>query len=332
MAIGIGRRQFISALGGTVVAWPLAAGAQPAERMRRVGVLVPFPQSDAEAQTRIRVFRQELQKLGWTEGTNVQFDERWTNDDMDRVRADAAAIVGLKPDVIVTTGGRVIPILKQMTQSVPIVMNTADPVGAGIVDSLARPGGNITGFSLYEFSIIGKSIEMLKKIAPNVVRVALIFNADNPTTKFFVRSFNSFAEPLAVQPIIAPVHGLDDIERTVGSLAEQANGAALFPPDLTITKLREQVVTVMARHHMPALYSDPAAVKSGGLISYSSDRIEIYRQTAFYVDRILRGEKPADLPVQEPTKYVLTINLSTAKALGLTVPPTLLALADEVIE
>jgi putative ABC transport system substrate-binding protein len=263
---------------------------------------------------------------------NVQFDERWSTDDMNRVRANAANLLEQKPDVVVASGGRVIPILKQMTRSVPIVMITADPVGAGIVDSLARPGGNITGFSLYEFSIIGKTLEMLKKIAPNIVRVGLIYNPDNPTTAFVVRSFEDSAGPLAVQPVIVPVHGLGDIDRAVASLAEQQNVGALFPPDVTITALREQVVAVVARHRVPAIYSEPAVVKSGGLVSYASDRIEIYRQTASYVDRILRGEKPANLPVQEPTKYVLTINLETVRALGFEISPSLVALADEVIE
>jgi putative tryptophan/tyrosine transport system substrate-binding protein len=326
------RRDVLRLLGGTAVSWPLTAVAQQPQRMRRVGILMPFSQSDTAAQTRVRAFREELQGLGWSEGRNLQFDERWTADEMDRVRSNAVSLLELKPDVVVAAGGRVAPILKQMSRSVPMVIITADPVGAGIVDSLARPGGNITGFSLYEFSLIGKSVEMLKKVAPNLLRVALLYNSDNPTTAFFVRSFEASAGPLAIEPIIVPVHGVSNIDQVVASLSKQQDVGIVFPPDVTIVALREQIVAAIARHRLAAIFSDRALVRSGGLMSYSTDLTDIFRQTASYVDRILRGEQPGNLPVQEPTKYILTINLKTAQSLGLEIPVTLLALADEVIE
>jgi ABC-type uncharacterized transport system substrate-binding protein len=327
------RREFITLLGGAAAAWPLAARAQQGERMRRVGILMPFAPTDTEIHARVPAFQQELQKLRWTKGANVQFDERWTTDNMDLVRANAANLVDLKPDVIFAFGGRVIPVLMQMTTLVPIVFPSGgDPVGTGWVKSLARPGGNVTGFSTLEFSIIGKMMEMLKQIAPGTSRIALIYNPDNPNNAFFARSIEDFATPLAIKPIMGPIHGIAEIERVIETLAEARNGGVFFPPDLTIVALRDQVIALIAKHRLPAIYSDPLFVKSGGLISYSADRVDLFRRAASYVDRILRGEKPADLPVQQPTKYELALNLKTAKALGLTVPATLLARADEVIE
>jgi putative ABC transport system substrate-binding protein len=326
------RREFIAGI-ASAAAWPLAARAQQADRVRRIGIIMPYPSSDVEIRTRVHALQQELRKLGWIEGSTIQYDEYWTTYDLERLRNGAAELLRAKPDVVVTNGGRIIPILKQMTQTVPIVIAAfSDPVGAGVVSSLARPGGNITGFSAFELSMIGKMLDILKKLAPAVSRVTMIFNPDNPTTKFYVSSFEASIGALGLQSIVAPVHGLSDLDKAIAALATEPNGGVIVPPDLTITSLRDEVVATIARHRLPAIYSDELLVKSGGLISYHSDRVDIYRRAAIYVDRILRGENPSNLPVQEPTKYVLAINLKTAAGLGIVVPPTLLAIADQVIE
>jgi putative tryptophan/tyrosine transport system substrate-binding protein len=327
------RRQFITLLGATAVGWPLAAPAQQGGGMRRIGILMPYPPSDTENQSRVGALRQELQRLGWTRGANIEFDERWTTDNMDLVRANAANLVELKPDVIVAFGGRVIPVLMQLTRTVPIIIpGSSSPVEAGYIKSLARPGGNVTGFATLELSVIGRILETLKQIAPGTSRVAMIYNPDNPAAALFGRPFEEAAGSLAIEPTIAHVHGLADIERVITTVGEQPNGGVFFPPDITTFALRDQVNAILTRHRVPAIYTDRLYVISGGLVSYDADRTDIFRRTASYVDRVLRGEKPGDLPFQQPTKYQLTINLKTAKALGLTVPTTLLATADEVIE
>ncbi len=329
----IRRREFIAFLGGAAVAWPLAARAQQANRVHRVGILMPFPKGDTEYETRVRAFRQELAKLGWTDGKNVQFDERWTADNMDVVRANATSLMASNPDAVLATGGRVIPILMQLSRSIPIVSpGASDPIAVGWATSLARPGGNVTGFTLFEISILGKSLTLLKQIAPAIVRVALIYNPDNPNTVFYRRTFETAAGPLGVEPIAVPVHGLADIDRAVASLADRQNTGVLFPPDVTTVALRDEVVALVARRRLPAIYSDPAFMKAGALACYGPDRVDLFRRSAGYVDRILRGEKAGDLPFQQPTKYELMVNLKTAKALGLELSPALLALADEVIE
>jgi putative ABC transport system substrate-binding protein len=326
------RREFITLLGGAAT-WSLAARAQQPERMRRVGIFMPFPPSNTEAQTRVRVFREALQNYGWTAGGNVQFDERWTADNMDLIRATAANLVELKTDVIVAVGARVIPILIQMTRSIPIIIaGGGDPVERGWVKNLALPGGNVTGFSNYENSIIGKMLQTLKEIAPSISRIAMIYNPDNPSAALDARSFDTASGALTFQPIIAPVHGLADIERTIKTLAEKPNSGIFFPLDLTVNALAEKITDIVARHRLPAIYSDRAFMKYGGLVFYGADRVDIYRRAASYVDRVLRGEKPGDLPYQQPTKFELVINLKTAKAIGVTVPPALLTSADEVIE
>ena len=292
-----------------------------------------IPPTDTEYQSRVGALRQELQRLGWTRGGNIEFDERWTADNMDLVRANAANLVELKPDVIVALGGRVIPVLMQLTRTVPIIISGAvDAVGEGFIESLVRPGGNVTGFATMEFSVLGKILETLKQIAPATSRVAMIYNPDNPSTVQFRRLFESFAGPLSVHPVDAPIRGIADIERVIKALAEQTNGGVFFPPDFTTLALRDQVTALVARHRLPAIYTDRVFVTSGGLVSYDADRTVTFRGAASYVDRVLRGEKPGDLPFQQPTKYQLMINLKTAKTLGLNIPPTLLALADEVIE
>jgi putative ABC transport system substrate-binding protein len=327
------RREFVSLLSGAVAGWPLAARGQQGERMRRVGILMPFSPSDKEIQNRVQAFKEELRNRGWTASVNVQFDERWTTDNMDLIRAAGANLLELKPDVVVAVGGRVIPILMKMTSSIPIIIpGGTDPVERGWVKSLARPGGNVTGFSIFELSIIGKMLETLKDIAPNILHVAMIYNPDNPGAALYVRSFEDAARSLAIQPIIAHVHGLADIERVIKTSAEQPNGGIFIAPDVTVSANLEQTVAILARHRMPSIYSERVFVKIGGLVYYGTDRVDIYRRVASYVDRVLRGEKAADLPYQQPTKYELVINLKTAKALGLTVPPSLLARADEVIE
>jgi putative tryptophan/tyrosine transport system substrate-binding protein len=327
------RRDFITLLGGAAVAWPLAAKAQQAGRVRRVGILMPYPKGDSEHEARVRAFKQELAKLGWTDGANVRFDEHWTTDNMDMVRSHAASVVASNPDIIVTTGGRVVPVFMRLTRSIPMVLPSAsDPVGVGYAQSLAHPGGNVTGFTALELSILGKSLEILKQIAPATVRVALIYNPDNPNSVVYRRISEAASAPLAIEPIDLPIHGMADIDRAVASLAERGNSGIFFLPDLTISALRDEVVGLVARRRVPAIYSEPFFVKLGGLAFYGADRMEGFRRSAGYVDRILRGEKPGDLPFQQPTKFELAINLKTAKALGLTVPPGLLVAADEVIE
>ena len=330
------RREFIALPGGAAAAllpWPLTARAQQAARPRRIGILMPYLPSDTVWQSRLGAMRDELQRLGWARGGNLEFDERWTTDNMDLVRANAANLVELKPDLIVALGGRVIPILMQLTRSVPIVIpGAADAVGSGYIESLAHPGGNVTGFATMEFSVIGKILETLKQIAPATSRVAMIYNPDNPNSVNFRHLFESFIVPLSIEPIIAPIHSVGEIERAMEALAEQPNGGAFFPPDITTAALRDQVIAIVARHRVPAIYADRIFVVSGGLASYDSDRTDIFRRTASYVDRILRGEKAGELPFQQPTKYQLTINLKTAKAFGLTIPHSLLDSADEVIE
>ena len=326
------RREFMTLIGGAA-AWPVAARAQPNERMRRIGILMPYPPSDVEYQARVQAFRQELGKKGWTAGVNVQFDERWTTDNMELVRANAAGLLELKPDVVMAIGGRVIPVLMQLTRTVPIVVPAGvDPVETGYVDSLARPGSNVTGFAIMESSIFGKMLEILKQIAPDVSRVAEIHNPENPIAAYYVRSFQAAAGPLSVQPVIAPIHNIADVERAVGDIADQRNGGVLFLPDVTTGALRDQIIELLTRRRVPAMFSERAFVTHGGLVSYGSDRIDLFRRAASYVDRILRGEKPGDLPYQQPTKYDLVINLKTAKALGLAIPESFLLRADEVIE
>jgi putative ABC transport system substrate-binding protein len=327
------RREFITLLGGAAAAWPVVAQAQQKERVRRIGILMPFPKSDAAIQARVRVFRQELARLGWTEGGNVQFDERWSTDNMDVVRADAASLVELNPDVILISSDRVIPVVMKLTRSIPIVVVlTSDPIASGAAESLARPGRNVTGFSLVEFSIFGKMLAILKQMAPGISRVGMMYNPDNPVGATYLRWFEPSAGQFGVQPINLPIHDAASIERAITGMAEQPKGGILSPPDLTANIHRTQIVTLVARHRVPAIYTNPLFAEAGGLVAYGADTLEMFRQSAGYVDRVLRGEKAGELPFQQPTTYRLVINLKTAQSLGLDVPPTLLAIADEVIE
>jgi putative ABC transport system substrate-binding protein len=394
---GIRRREFITLLGGTAAAWPLAAHAQqPA--MPVIGYLhsgSPGPYAHLVA-----TFHQGLKEAGAVEGKNFAIEYHWAegrydrlpalaadlvsrhvalivaqggdppvlaaksvtattpvvftsssdpvklglvtslnhpggnvSDNMDLIRSAAVNLIELNPDVILAVGARVIPILMELTRSIPIVAPSgADPIARGYAESLAHPGGNVTGFATMELSIVGKMLQTLKEIAPDLAHVSLIYNPDNPAGAHFARSFESAAGPLGVEPIIAHIHGLEDIERGVAAAAAQPNSGIFVPLDITMNAWMEQTIAAIARHRLPTIYSERVFVTSGGLVSYGTNRIEMYRRAASYVDRILRGEKASELPYQQPTKYELVINLKTAKALGLTIPASLLFTADEVIE
>jgi len=325
------RRNFVAGL-GAAAACPLGARAQPG-RMRRIGILMAYRPSDAEMRARVTALQLELQRLGWTKGANIQFDVRWTTDDMDLVRANAANLVELNPDVIVAIGGRVVPAFIELTRSIPIIIpGSGDPVAFGWVKSLAQPGGNVSGFTFYETSVLGKMLEILKQIAPGASRIALIYNPDNAANARSLSLSEEFARSLGIEPVRAPFPTIAELERALEPLAKAGNAGILSIPNLTVTQLRVRIAELMVRLRLPAIYSDRILVTSGGLLSYDADRIDIYRRAASYVDRVLRGEKVGDLPFQQPTKYQLTINLKAAKALGLAVPEQLLAAADELIE
>jgi putative tryptophan/tyrosine transport system substrate-binding protein len=326
------RREFITLLGGAAAAWPLAARAQQAERTRRIGVLVAVA-DDPEGQARIAAFLQGLQQLGWADGRNLQIDTRWGAGDADRFRKYAAELVALAPDVILAAGGAVVPSLLQATRTVPIVFTqTSDPVGAGFVDSLARPGGNATGFLGFEYGIGAKWLELLKEMAPRVTRVAVIRDVAIASGTGQWGALQSVAPSFGVE--LSPVNMRDvgEIERAVAAFARSPNGGMILTGSALAVVHRDLIVTLAARHKLPAVYYSRSFVTGGGLISYGPDAIDLHRRAASYVDRILKGERPADLPVQAPTKYELVINLKTAKALGLDVPDSVLARADEVIE
>ena len=326
------RREFITLLGGAAATWPLAASAQQTDRMRRVGVLMSTAADDAEGQARIAVFEQGLQQLGWTVGRNLQIDYRWGAGDADDYRKYAAELVALAPDVTLASAPLATAALLRATRTVPIVFAIVpDPVGAGFVNSLSRPGGNATGFMQFEYSLSGKWLELLKQITPSVTRAAVIRDAANPAESAQFAAIQAVASPLGVE--VSPVNVRDaaEIERSVTAFARSSNGGLIATGGRAIAH-RELIINLAARHRLPAVYPYRLFVTSGGLTSYGPDLTDQYRRAASYVDRILKGEKPADLSVQAPTKYETVINLKTAKALGLTLPPALLARADEVIE
>jgi ABC-type uncharacterized transport system substrate-binding protein len=326
------RREFITLLGGAA-AWPLAAHAQQRERMRRIGVLIPYAADDPEGQARIAAFLQGLQQLGWTEGRNVRIDYRWSAGDADRARRYAAELVALAPDVILASGTSTVGPLLQATRTVPIVFPViGDPVGAGFVDSLARPGGNATGFMSREYSLSGKWLELLKEIAPSVTRVAVLRDAALSVGPVQFGVIQAVAPSLRVEVNPINLRDAGEIERAIAAFAGSPNGGLILTGGATSLLHSDLIITLAARHKLPAVYPYRHIVTGGGLIFYGANFYDQYRRAAGYVDRILKGEKPADLPVQAPTKYELVINLKTAKALGLEVPPTLLARADEVIE
>jgi putative ABC transport system substrate-binding protein len=326
------RREFITALGGALAAWPLAARAQQPENVRRIGVLSGAARDNPDLQARLAAFQQVLQQLDWTDGRNVRIDYRWGAGSADNTRKYAVELVALAPDVILATGPTVEQVL-QATRTVPIVfVVTADPVGSGFVDSLSRPGGNATGFMLLEYSLSAKWLELLKLIAPAVTRAAVLRDPGNTSGVGQFAVIQSVAPSVGIEVSPVNVRDAGEVERAVKAFARSSNvGLIMTASPLTATH-RDLVIMLAAQHKLPAVYYNRSFADAGGLISYGPNFIDQYRQAANYVDRILRGEKPADLPVQAPTKYELVINLKTAKALGLVVPPTLLARADEVIE
>jgi putative tryptophan/tyrosine transport system substrate-binding protein len=327
------RREFITLFGGAAASWPLAAHAQQGERMRRIGVLMPMADDNLEGQARITAFLQGLQQWGWTVGGNVRIDIRWATANADEIRRHAAELAALAPDVILAFGASAVGPMLQATRTVPIVFPVAaDPVAAGFVDSLARPGGNATGFLGFEYGLSGKWLELLKEIAPGVTRAAVI---RDPAISAGIGQFaaiQSVAPLVRVEVSAVNVRDAGEIERAVTAFARSANGGLIVTGSALSIAHRDLLVALAAQHKLPAVYWDRVVVAAGGLISYGSDYVDQFRRAASYVDRILKGEKPGNLPVQAPTKYELVINLKTAKALGLEVPPTLLARADEVIE
>jgi putative tryptophan/tyrosine transport system substrate-binding protein len=329
----IRRRDLITLLGGAA-AWPLTVRGQQRERIRRIGVLVSTTEGDPAGLERITAFAQGLAELGWTVGRNVRIEYRWGAGDLERFRRYAAELVALSPDVILASGGSIVGALQQASRTVPIVfVTTIDPVGGGWVDSLSRPGTNATGFASYEFSMSGKWLELLKEIAPGVKRVAVIRDPSVPAGSGGLAAIQTVAPSLGAELTPVGVRDAGEIERAITAFARGPNGGLiLVGPTSSVQRHRDLIVTLAARHRLPAVYSNRIFVTSGGLISYGPDSVDQYRLAARYVDRILKGERPADLPVQAPTKYELVINLKTAKTLGLEVPSTLLARADEVIE
>jgi putative ABC transport system substrate-binding protein len=328
------RREFITLVGSVAAAWPLVARAQQREQMRRIGALIGFTETDPDVQSWLATFRGALAKLGWTEGSNLRIEVRWAGDDPDRIKTFAKELVELRPDAILSVTTPVTGALVRETQTIPIVIATvADPISSGFVTNLGRPGGNVTGFALYEPSMGGKWLEMLKRIAPGVTRVALLFN---PTTsvpiKFYMASIEAGGASLAVQTSTAPVHAKDEIEGVIAALAANPGAGLIVMPDLFNTINRDLIVAAAARYRVPAIYFFRSFANSGGLISYGPDFAPQYPQAAEYIDRVLKGEKPGDLPIQMPVNVPLIINLKTANALGLDVPLRLLNAADEVIE
>jgi putative ABC transport system substrate-binding protein len=322
------RREFMMLLGGAAT-WPLAARAQP-DRVRRVGVLMGIS-DDAEGQARIAVFRQALQALGWTEGRNVQFIYRWSAGDVAQARPFAKELLDLRSDVILANSTPIAVAVRDTTRTTPTVfVQVSDPVTAGVVQSLARPGGNLTGFTNFEPSIANKWLELLKGVAPNTRRIAYLFNP-NTAPLFYAKAVEATAPLLSITPFAAAVHNAAEMEREIDQFARESDGALLVLPDLFTAMNRQSIIALAARHRLPAVYPFRYFVSNGGLISYGIEMLETYRQAASYVDRILKGERPSDLPVQQPTKFELVINLETAQLLGLTLPPALLARADEVI-
>jgi len=329
------RREFIALLGGAAAAWPLAAQAQQTDRVRRLGVVTDTAESNPEGQARIAALRQRLHELGWTEGRNLQVDYRWSGGDVERARAYAAEIVALSPDVIFALANAQLAPLSQETRTIPIVfVGVSDPVGPGYVASFARPGGNITGFTLYEPSMGGKWVETLKEIAPALTRLALMANPDTAIRggTYYTPAFKSAAATFVVEAVTTPVRSFTDIEPAIAALAQTPNTGLIVSPDSFTQAHDKLIVTLASQHRLPAIYGNRSFPIAGGLVSYGPNFVDTVQRSASYIDRILRGEKPAELPVQAPIKFEMIVNLKAARALGLEVPPTLLARADEVIE
>ena len=324
------RREFITLLGGAVVTWPLAANAQ--QSVRRIGVLMPYPESDAEAQSWIAAFREDFAKLGWAEARNVRLDIRW-GANAALIQQFARELVGLQPDLILTSGTPATAALLRETRTIPIVFAiVADPIGSGFVASFPRPGGNVTGFTNIESTMAGKWLELLKEVAPRVDRVALLFNPVTTPLEYFLTPFKAAAPLLGMQPIAAPVRDTPELEAAVAELARAPNGGLIVMPDSFMAAHRVEITSLAARYRLPAVYSNRQFAQAGGLLSFGNDISDNYRRAAGYVDRVLKGEKPSELPAQFPVKFELTINLKTAATLGLAVPLFLQQRADEVIE
>jgi putative tryptophan/tyrosine transport system substrate-binding protein len=329
------RREFISLVGGAAVSWPIAARAQQVEGMRRVGVLMDTAENNAEGQARFAAFRQVLRERGWVEGRNIQIDVRWPVGDVVRAQAYAAELVALAPDAIFAIANAQIRPLSRETRTIPIVfLGASDPVSGGYVESIARPGGNITGFTLFEPTMAGKWLSLLKEVAPAVTRIAIMINPDTGMLggKFYLPEFESSAAALAVESDTAVVRNGSEIEKVIVALGQRPNSALIVAPDGFTQAYDTFIVSLAARHRVPTVFGVGNFARSGGLMSYGPDFVDTCRRAATYIDRILRGERPADMPVQAPTKFELVINLKTAKTLGIEVPPTLIARADEVIE
>ncbi len=327
------RRQLITLLGGAAAAWPVVAQGQPGERVRRVGMLLPGSSDDAEFQARIGAFLQGLALLGWTIGRNLRIDARWATSAASEIRRHAAELTALAPDVILAHGASTVGPLLQASRTVPIVFPViSDPVAAGFVDSLARPGGNATGFMVSEYGIAAKWLELLKELTPNVTRLAVLRDPAIPTGSAQFGIIQVAATPLRVEVTSVSVRDAPEIERAVAAFAPAGNGGLIVMGGAATAIHRNLIAMLAVRHKLPAIFAERSYAVAGGLISYGTDYVDQYRRAASYVDRILKGERPADLPVQAPTKFELVINVKTAKALGLEVPPMLLARADEVIE
>jgi putative ABC transport system substrate-binding protein len=331
------RREFIAGL-GSAAAWPLAARAQQGDRVRRIGVLIPGNESEPLRKRQVSAFTQVLADLGWTDRRNVRMDLRWGRNDINRTRALAQELVGLQPDIILPSGTVATVAIQRETRTIPIVfVNVGDPVASGIVPWLNQPGGNITGFAIFEATLGGKWLELLSEIAPGLKRAAIMFNPDRFSTlpaaaPVYMTSFETSARSLKVAPIIAPVRNDVEIETAIVALGREPGGGLVVTPDVFLIAHRAPLISAAARNKVPAIYSVSEAAGEGGLLYYGLDRVDTFRRAATYVDRILRGAKPADLPIQLPTKFEFVINLKTAKVLGLTIPETLLATADEVIQ
>jgi putative ABC transport system substrate-binding protein len=327
------RRELITLLGGAA-AWPVVSRAQQPERVRRIGVLMSYAQSDREGQAWIAAFREGLHKVGWVEGRNIQIDIRWAADDVELMQQFAKELVAHQPDIILTQNTPSTAATLQQTRSIPIIFGlVSDPVGSGFVESFSRPGGNVTGFVNFEGSVGGKWLELLKETAPRTNRVAFLFNPKTaPYASYFLDSFKAAARTLAVEGITAPVRDVSQLESAVVDLGREPNGGVIVMPETFLNVHRMQVLSLAARQHLPAAYPFRFFAELGGLLSYGTEPTNNFRRAASYVDRILKGEKPAGLPVQAPTKYEMVINLKAARAIGLDVPATVLARADEVIE
>jgi putative ABC transport system substrate-binding protein len=328
------RREFITLVGGAAATWPLFARAQQAERMRRIGVLMGFAENDSRSHAHMAAFRDGLQKLGWTESRNIRIDTRWAAFDAESRQRFAKELITLRPDLILSHSTPTTAELLLQTRTIPIIFATVtDPVGSGFVASLPRPGGNVTGFTLVEPTMAAKWVELLKEIAPRVNRVAMLFNpATAPYAEYWLNPFKAAAASFAVQAIVAPVHDTSELDPVVAAQAHEPNGGLIVMPDTFTTGHRSEITSLAARYRLPAVYPYRVFAEFGGLLSYGDDLTDNFRRAASYVDRILKGEKPSELPVQAPVKFELVINLKAAKALGLDVPVHLQQRADEVIE